>query len=46
MQKQRTELNFKGQNLFVGIDVHLKCWTVTIMKSLIITYLKFGGRSL
>jgi len=31
MQKQRTELNFKGQNLFVGIDVHLKSWTVTIV---------------
>lgn len=30
MQTQRTELNFEGQNLFVGIDVHLKSWTVSI----------------
>ena len=31
MQTQRTELNFKGQKLFIGIDVHLKSWTVTIL---------------
>jgi transposase len=31
MQKQRNELNFKGQNIYVGIDVHLKSWTVCIM---------------
>jgi len=31
MQTQRTELNFEGQNLFVGIDVHLKSWTVSIL---------------
>jgi len=30
MQTQRTELNFEGQNFFVGIDVHLKSWTVSI----------------
>jgi len=30
MQTQSTELNFEGQNLFVGIDVHLKSWTVSI----------------
>jgi transposase len=24
-------INFKGQNIYVGIDVHLKSWTVTIM---------------
>ena len=31
MQTQRTELNFEGQNFYVGIDVHLKSWTVTVM---------------
>ena len=31
MQTQRTELNFEGQNFYVGIDVHLKTWTVTIL---------------
>ena len=28
---QSNELNFKGQNIYVGIDVHLKSWTVSIM---------------
>lgn len=31
MQRQKTGLNFKGQNIFVGIDVHLKSWAVTIL---------------
>src|SRR5450759_582895 len=31
MQIQKTGLDFKGQNIFVGIDVHLKSWTVTIL---------------
>ena len=31
MQTQRNELNFKGQNIYVGIDVHKKSWSVTIM---------------
>jgi transposase len=31
MQRQITKLDFKGQNIFVGIDVHLKSWTVTIL---------------
>ncbi|MDO8996085.1 MAG: IS110 family transposase [Sediminibacterium sp.] len=31
MQTQKTGLDFKGQNIFVGIDVHLKSWTVTIL---------------
>jgi len=30
MQTQKNELNFNGQNIYVGIDVHLKSWTVTI----------------
>ena len=30
MQTQRRELNFEGQNVFTGIDVHLKSWTVSI----------------
>lgn len=31
MQTQSRALDFKGQNIFVGIDVHLKSWTVTIL---------------
>lgn len=30
MQAQRKELNFEGQNIFVGIDLHLKSWNVSI----------------
>jgi len=29
--EQRKEINFEGQNVYVGIDVHLKKWDVTIM---------------
>jgi transposase len=31
MQVQKNELNFNGQNIYVGIDLHLKSWTVCIM---------------
>ena len=31
MQAQNYELNFKGQNIYAGIDVHLKSWSVCIM---------------
>jgi transposase len=31
MQAQRNELNFEGQNIYVGVDVHLRSWTVCIM---------------
>ena len=31
MQTRRNELDFKGQNIYVGFDVHLKSWKVTIM---------------
>lgn len=31
MQEQINELNFTGQNIYVGIDVHLKSWNVTIL---------------
>ncbi len=31
MQKQIRDLDFTGQDIFVGIDVHLKSWKVTIM---------------
>ena len=31
MQTQSSRLNFEGQNLFIGIDVHLKSWTVTVL---------------
>ena len=31
MQTQVNELNFTGQNIYAGFDVHLKSWSVTIM---------------
>jgi transposase len=31
MQIQRNKLNFEGQNLYVGIDVHKNQWNVSIM---------------
>jgi transposase len=31
MQTKGTKINFNGQNIYIGIDVHLKSWTVTIM---------------
>ncbi len=31
MPTQSNELNFEGQNIYIGIDVHLKSWTVTIL---------------
>lgn len=31
MQKQSNTLNFEGQNIYVGIDVHLKSWTISIL---------------
>ena len=31
MQTQRNKLDFNGQNIYVGFDVHLKSWKVTIM---------------
>ena len=30
MQIQNNKLSFKGQNIYAGIDAHLKSWTVTI----------------
>lgn len=30
MQTQSKGLNFEGQNIFVGLDVHLKSWNVSI----------------
>ena len=35
MQKKVKTISFKGQNIYVGIDVHLKSWTVTIIVGLI-----------
>ena len=29
--KQVTKLNFKGQRIYLGIDVHLKSWTVSLL---------------
>ena len=31
MLTQRKQVNFEGQNIYVGIDVHLKSWTVSIL---------------
>lgn len=31
MNTQNYKLDFKGQNIYVGFDVHLKSWSVTIM---------------
>lgn len=31
MPNQSNQLNFKGQNIYVGLDVHLKSWSVTIL---------------
>lgn len=31
MDEQRQELSFIDQNIYVGIDVHLKSWTVTVL---------------
>lgn len=31
MPDARKEINFKGQNIYVGIDSHLKNWRITIM---------------
>ena len=31
MKKQINRLDFKGQNIYVGIDVHLKSWSVTVL---------------
>ncbi|MBK8553708.1 MAG: IS110 family transposase [Ignavibacteria bacterium] len=28
--KQITKLNFKGQQIYIGLDVHIKSWTVSI----------------
>ena len=29
--EQSNIISFKGQNIYVGIDVHLKSWSVTIL---------------
>jgi len=31
MRGQSNKLDFKGENIYVGFDVHLKNWQVTIM---------------
>ena len=31
MQTQSNKIDFKGQNIYAGFDVHLKSWKVTIM---------------
>jgi len=36
MQTQSNKLDFSGQNIFVGFDVHLKDWKVTIMSETLV----------
>ena len=31
MQEQITSLNFEGQNIYVGMDVHKNSWTVSVL---------------
>lgn len=31
MQKKVNKISFKGQRVYIGIDVHLKSWTITII---------------
>lgn len=31
MHLQSNELNFESQNIYIGIDVHLKSWSVSIL---------------
>lgn len=31
MRVQSNKISFKGQNIFVGIDVHLRTWSVTVL---------------
>ena len=31
MGGRKNEISFKGQKIYVGIDVHLKSWSVTIL---------------
>jgi len=31
MKTKSSELNFDGQNIYVGLDVHLKSWKITIL---------------
>ena len=30
-QRQSNKISFKGQNIYIGLDVHLKSWSVTIL---------------
>ena len=30
---QRNKISFKGQSIYIGIDVHLKSWSVTILSA-------------
>jgi hypothetical protein len=36
MQTQSNKLDFSGQNIYVGFDVHLKDWKVTIMSETLV----------
>jgi transposase len=36
MTGQRKELNFEGQNIYIGLDVHKKSWSVTILSDVLV----------
>lgn len=38
--EQVTKMNFKGQSIYVGIDVHNKSWTATFLVDEIDLYTK------
>jgi hypothetical protein len=38
MQEQRKTITFEGEDIYVGIDVHLKSWSVTILELTIKTF--------
>ncbi len=33
MREQRNKISFRGQKIYVGIDVHLKSWSVTVLSA-------------
>jgi len=40
MQRQRNKINFEGQKIFIGMDVHKKDWKINI-RSEELTYKTF-----
>lgn len=36
MQLQRNALNYNGENIYVGIDVHKKSWRISLMSDVLV----------